>query len=403
MNSSLSFDNPFRPGAGHRPPYLAGRQSEEAEFRRLLSQTTILQNMILTGLRGVGKTVLLEHLKPVALQANWLWVGTDLSEAASISEANLAERLLTDLSVVTQTIAIGVTERTGPGFTARTSAQPVTLTYATLAAAYNSTPGLTADKIKAVFKLVSPYVASAGKRGIIFAYDEAQNLADHRAKDQFPLSLLLEVFQSIQRQDIPFLLLLVGLPTLFPKLVEARTYSERMFRVIFLKQLSKDEAREAIVRPVSDANCPVKFRDDAIELIYTSSGGYPYFIQFMCREAYDAYLQKAAAGSKPTVPVSEIVRKLDNDFFAGRWARVTDRQQQLLYVVAHLESGNEEFTVQEIHETSKKVLHKPFGRSHISQMLTSLITSGLVYKDRHGKYLFAVPLMGDFIKRVMST
>src|SRR5215475_9699526 len=116
MNSEPSFVNPFRPGAGHRPPYLAGRQLEEAEFRRLLSQSTIMQNMILTGLRGVGKTVLLEHLKPVALQENWLWVGTDLSEAASISEANLAERLLTDLSVVTQAIAIGVAKRTGPGF-----------------------------------------------------------------------------------------------------------------------------------------------------------------------------------------------------------------------------------------------------------------------------------------------
>ena len=68
MNSEPSFVNPFRPGAGHRPPYLAGRQLEEAEFRRLLQQTTIMQNMILTGLRGVGKTVLLEHLKPVALQ-----------------------------------------------------------------------------------------------------------------------------------------------------------------------------------------------------------------------------------------------------------------------------------------------------------------------------------------------
>lgn len=402
MNTTLSFVNPFRPGAGHRPPYLAGRQLEEAEFRRLLAQTTIMQNMILTGLRGVGKTVLLEHLKPIALQENWLWVGTDLSEAASISEANLAERLLTDLSVVTQAIAIGVNTRTAPGFTARSSIEPITLGYSTLASTFNKTPGLTADKLKAVFNLVAPYVTAASKRGIVFAYDEAQNLADHRVKDQFPLSLLLEVFQSIQRQDIPFFLLLVGLPTLFPKLVEARTYSERMFRVIFLKQLSENEAREAIVRPVSDANCPVKFRDDAINLIYSYSGGYPYFIQFMCREAYDAYIQKAAAGIKPTVPVSEIVRKLDNDFFAGRWARVTDRQQQLLYVISHLESSNEEFTVQEIHEASKKFLNKPFGRSHISQMLTSLITSGLVYKDRHGKYLFAVPLMADFIKRAMA-
>jgi len=95
------FDNPFRPGAGHMPPYLAGRKEEENEFRKLLKQKTILQNLILTGLRGVGKTVLLETFKPIAIQEGWLWVGTDLSESASVSEESLATRILTDLAVVT--------------------------------------------------------------------------------------------------------------------------------------------------------------------------------------------------------------------------------------------------------------------------------------------------------------
>ena len=98
---------------------------------------------------------------------------------------------------------------------------------------------------------------------------------------------------------------------------------------------------------------------------------------------------------------TEIIRKLDTDFFAGRWAKVTDRQQELLYVIASLET-RDEFTVQEIVARAQEVLEKPFGRSHINQMLTALITAGLVYRDRHGKYLFAVPLMADFIKRTMS-
>ena len=102
MNTSNAlFKNPFRPGAGHMPPYLAGREAEEKEFRRLLAQDTILENLILTGLRGVGKTVLLEKFKPIAIQDGWLWVGTDLSETISVSETNLAIRILTDLSVVT--------------------------------------------------------------------------------------------------------------------------------------------------------------------------------------------------------------------------------------------------------------------------------------------------------------
>src|SRR6266567_537172 len=104
--TTRKFENPFRPGAGHMPPYLAGRQKESQEFEKLLEQTTILSNLILTGLRGVGKSVLLESLKPDAVKADWLWVGTDLSESTSISEENVATRLLTDLAVITSAITI---------------------------------------------------------------------------------------------------------------------------------------------------------------------------------------------------------------------------------------------------------------------------------------------------------
>jgi hypothetical protein len=98
------FTNPFRPGAGHMPPYLAGRENEIQEFNNLLSQDTVLKNLVLTGLRGLGKTVLLETFKPMAISEGWLWAGTDLSESTSISEENMALRLLTDLAVATSSI-----------------------------------------------------------------------------------------------------------------------------------------------------------------------------------------------------------------------------------------------------------------------------------------------------------
>ena len=108
-------------------------------------------------------------------------------------------------------------------------------------------------------------------RGIIFAYDEAQNLADQSAKDQFPLSLLLDCFQSLQRKGLPLMLVLTGLPTLFPKLVEARTFSERMFRVVFLQSLNESESEEAIREPVEDAECPVRLSDDSVNTIINMS------------------------------------------------------------------------------------------------------------------------------------
>src|SRR5215208_7060857 len=282
-----TFENPFRPGAGHMPPHLAGREQERMEFERLLDQTTILENTILTGLRGVGKTVLLDTFKPLAISKGWHWVGTDLSESASITEQALAIRLLTDLSVVSSSLVLE--RKPSTGFA--DSPQDVMLDYATLLQIYATTPGLVADRLKKVLETVAVACRREGIRGIVFAYDEAQNLADAPADGQYPLSLLLDTFQSIQKRDIPFMLVLTGLPTLFPKLVEARTFAERMFRVIVLDKLDRNDSSEAILRPIEAANCPVSFGPEGVETICDESGGYPYFIQFMCREVFDAFLQ----------------------------------------------------------------------------------------------------------------
>ena len=395
------FENPFRPGAGHKPPYLAGRRYEQSEFEKLLQQTVIMDNLVLTGLRGVGKTVLADELKPIALREKWLWAGTDLSESASITEENLARRIITDLSVVTSGIIISEIDNS-VGFTGNDKAF-VTLGYNFLCNIYDQTPGLTEDKLKAVFQYVAPYVKKIGAKGIIFSYDEAQNLTDHSDKDQFPLSILLDVFQSIQKQGIPFMLVLVGLPTLFPKLVESRTYTERMFRVLVLDKLSKEDSIEAIEKPVTDSRCPLKFTPASVERIYEQSSGYPYFIQFICREVYDSLLQRIGDNKDNlSIPIEEITRKLDTDFFAGRWARVTDRQQDLLHVIASLDHPDQEFTIQEIVLKSKEISNRPFSNSHVNQMLNSLISAGLIYRDRHGKYLFAVPMMGQFILRTKN-
>src|SRR5665213_2181009 len=88
--------NPFRPGAGQQPIYLAGRTKEQDTFRQMLQQNPVSQNVIVTGLRGVGKTVLLESLKPIAQADKWLWTGNDLSESVSLTEENVARRLVVD-------------------------------------------------------------------------------------------------------------------------------------------------------------------------------------------------------------------------------------------------------------------------------------------------------------------
>jgi hypothetical protein len=395
------FKNPYRPGAGHMPPYLAGREPEYEEFDRLLGQDEILENLVLTGLRGVGKTVLLETFKPRAAQKGWLWATADLSESASISETALAERLLADLALIASSATVAdPSPRSEVGFAPSSAPREVPLSHEVLAGIYKRTPGLTADKIKATLEFTWEQLRKQqGPQRVIFAYDEAQNLSDHASKDQFPLSVLLDVFQSIQKKGIPFMLILAGLPTLFPKLVDARTYSERMFRVMTLAKLSDEESREAILRPIEVAGCPVTLTPESVEIIVHESAGYPYFIQFICREVYDIFIRQHADEEKKLVPTEAIQHKLDADFFAGRWARITDRQRELLWVVAQLDHPDQEFTILELTEKAKALLPKAFSPSHANQMLASLAERGMIYKNRQGKYSFAVPLLGRFIVR----
>jgi len=397
------FRNPYTPGAGHPPPYLAGRQPERAEFEKLLAQDTILENLVLTGLRGLGKTVLLEVFKPMAISQGWLWAGSDLSESASVSESHMAIRLMTDLSIAATGVAIEVpSQRVGFRATQQ-DFDVVALSYETLEQVYNDTPGLTADRLRAVLEYAWDLLKAHEKNHVIFAYDEAQNLADHSARHEFPLSTLLDVFQSIQRKGIPFMLVLTGLPTLFPKLVEARTFAERMFRVVTLDRLTASDSREAITRPVSDTECPVSFSEESVDVIVERTAGYPYFIQFVCREVYDIFLQQIATDGKlQKIPFDTIQRKLDADFFSGRWAKVTDRQRELLYVIARLPDADVEFTIHDVVDLSKKLLGKGFSSSHVNQMLGTLSDQGLVYKNRFGKYSFAVPLLGSFILRTFQ-
>ena len=166
---------------------------------RLLDQEVVLENLVLTGLRGVGKTVLLETFKPIAQSAGWLWVGTDLSESSTITETALAIRLITDLSVVSSSFAHHVVRERilfNPEVT-----ESIKLDYEALCQHFNETPGLVSDKLKSVLDLVWQSVPShRTPKGIIFAYDEAQNLADHATKEQYPLSLTWRFSNPFRRE-----------------------------------------------------------------------------------------------------------------------------------------------------------------------------------------------------------
>ena len=307
-------------------------------------------------------------------------------------------RLITDLAVITSATLGRVIKSDAVGFSKNVEVKSATIDFSSLQGLYQATPGLVVDKLKAVLLFVWNSLQHHVK-GIVFAYDEAQVLADNAKTGEYPLSMLLELFQSLQKQGARYLLVLTGLPTLFPKLVDARTYAERMFHVMFLSQLSPEESAEAITKPTQSEASPLEFEDNEVAVIVTLSGGYPYFIQFICKEYFDVCLTKLDADEHPSVPVHAIEAKLDNDFFVGRWDKATDRERDLLFAIAKLDNCDDEFSVAEIVKKSQDVNDKPFSSSQTNQMLARLAEKGLVFKNRHGKYSFAVPLLSRFIRR----
>ncbi len=195
------------------------------------------------------------------------------------------------------------------------------------------------------------------------------------------------------------MLVLTGLPTLFPKLTETRTYTERMFDVALLDRLDNTACRDAIVKPIDDADCPLKFTEQAIEMIVEMSGGYPFFVQFICREVFEAWIGRLKNNETVTVPRAEILRKLDQRFFSARWDNASDRQREFMQVVALLPNSNGEFKVQDVVDQSKESLKKPFNTSNAGMMLKTLIENDFIFRNRRGKYSFAVPLLDQFIMR----
>lgn len=392
------FMNPFRPGAGHMPPYFAGRASETRDFEKLLSQTVVTDNLVITGLRGIGKTALLESFKPIANSQGWLWAGTDCSESVSVDENTMALRIITDIAILTSGIKVNERISQKIGFSSTQSLSSDYMDFNYLVNLYETIPGLPSDKLKSLLLNVWQHLSQhKGVSGMILAYDEVQTLSDQPDKQQYPLSLLLDVIQSLQKRGVCCLLVLTGLPQLLTRLIQARTYSERLFRVLSLDRLTDNESRDAITRPLSDTRCHVKFDSDSVDLIVAQSGGYPYFIQFLCREAYDAFQQQAASESRLSFPLEAITRRLDNDFFAGRWSRASEREKELLSIVAA--NDLETFSLKQLVELSTSSEFKSMGNSQANQLLKKLIEHGLVYKTRRGEYSFAVPLLGSYIRR----
>ncbi len=407
MTRKKLIENPYRPGAGHSPPILAGREKERDHFRKLLRQEFTTENILITGLRGFGKTVLLNQMKQTAEAEDWLWVGNDLSESSALSEERLAIRILTDLS---QSLAVVLAKAAGrsPNPSASQDLEAIdeleSNTFASLKAKYERTPGLPSDKLKTVLGRIGSLLGEAKLRGIILAYDEAQCLSDHAQQNEFPMSMLVETVGALQKRDgiTPCLLVLSGLPQVFDALTASRTYTERMFHVMRLDRLSRSETEAALHTPLEDLMPPLYCPKELLNKVASMTGGYPYLIQFFGKELVAALLNNGGVINEHDFPSPDVLDRLDAGLFAARWNKTTDKQRSFLRLVANRDTPvSPDFSAAEILASDR--VGAQFDNAQANQMLLALCERGLIYRTRHGRYAFTVPMSETMILRRMKT
>ena len=379
--------NPFRPGNGVAPPYLAGRDPLLNAFESFISQAPLHPNWTVTGLRGTGKTVLLAEFAARAERAGWVTLQRELGDrhrddrwfAEAIDEdCDALARRVSMLANVSQAIAVGVRQL-----------RPRRLTVGEVGyePAYEDRPVNPADRMRESLTGLNDTLVEVDRPGALLLYDEAHLLVDDRSRERFPLSGLLAALGTIQR-DVPRVrVVLSGLPTLSLNLKRARTYAERMFRHTVVGNLERDDAWSALGIPLTGSG-----RSFALSLmgeIVEPTGGYPYFLQF-----FGAYICRSVAATDVTTVdfrrvEPTLLHELDLAFFDDRFEAATPTEQRVMEAMAR-QAGRVR-----VGELRRDL---PDFAGH-DVLLRRLIDRGLVYRAARGTYAFALPLFRDYLRR----
>lgn len=381
-------DNPYTPGAGRKPRTLAGRDPDVEQFQTLverLNSGSYERSLIYTGLRGVGKTVLLMELDVLASEGGW--ATTDVQEVGSpadfrVTFARMAVRLLTNMSArhrARERIqrALAVTKAfslAGPGAVElRIDGETAT----GIADSGNSEHDLT-DLLEVLGE-----VAAANNMGALFLIDEMQNF------DGGSLAAICFAFQAVSRQSLPVSLVGAGLPDLRVRLLTAKPYADRLFSYRELGRLSPIDARSALVVPA--AVFGVDFDARVVEQVIAEAAGYPYFLQEYGLELWN-YAEESPITDSDLRAIRGVVRDtLASSFFGTRFTLATDAEQEVLSAMASLGTGP--YRIGEVATA--------FGAKDqraISSYRESLIEKDLIWSPRRGLVEFTVPLFDDYLR-----
>jgi hypothetical protein len=389
-----AVNNPYSPGAGLRPPELAGRDEEIASFEVLCERASVgraNQSIVLTGLRGVGKTVLLNDLAGRARRRGWIVAQVEAraeSETApSPFRRKVARSLNQSLREVTGSWGVGDRLRAALGTFKSFSLKTDPSGSVSLGIEVDPSRGradsgtLEVDLTELAFDLAAS--ATDLGVGVLVVVDEMQDL------DFDELSAICATCHETGQRTAPFYVVGAGLPSLPGILAEARSYAERLFHYSRVGPLDPQAASVALLRPAEDAGA--EWSDAASDLILTTSSGYPYFLQEFGKATWDYAPGPHIELADAEVGVTVGGETLDAGFFRSRWIRATPAERE--YLTAMADDGEGPSASGEIARRLGKKLQS------VGPTRANLIHKGLVYAPEHGQIAFTVPGMSAFIHR----
>lgn len=387
-----SIRNPFAPGAGTPPPELAGRDELREALRVAIARARIgrpAKSAMLVGLRGVGKTVLLDRVRADAEAAGIHTIRIEAPEGRSLP-ALLAPQLrqallrLSHLQAAKDIAIRGL--RALAGFAGKLK---ITYNDIEVGLDYESEPGL-ADNgdlehdLQALFEQVG-LAAKAADTALVIFIDELQYV------DEDQMAALITAMHRTEQRQLPIVLVGAGLPQLRGRMGNAKSYAERLFNFPEIGPLPATAARQAIVKPLTDEGAAID--DDAMNQLINVTEGYAYFLQQWGYYTWETAISSPLTLKDVNQATAIVVAALDESFFRVRFDRLTPKEKRYLRAMAELGRGP--------HRSGDIATCYPAKVTSLAPTRSSLIAKGMIWSPNHGDTAFTVPMFDQFMKRIM--
>ncbi len=382
--------NPFSPGAGTQPPELAGREKVIENATIALERVRAgrhARSQMLLGLRGVGKTVLLNRIAQLAGERGFLTVALEAPEDKVLAELLVPplRSQLVRLSRVEQAKevarrALGVLRAFASAFKVKVG----DIEFGVEATRGTADSGSLEHDLPEMLLTVAT-AAKTAHSGLAILVDEVQYLSTA------DLGALIVSLHKGDQAGLPLTLFGAGLPQIAALAGEAKSYAERLFEFPEVGKLSAEAAASAIRAPVRREGAEIT--DDALEIIIEQTEGYPYFLQEWGSQAWNAAAQSPITGLDAKRATTGALRQLDGGFFRVRLDRLTPRERDYVRAMAELGAGP--------HRSGEIARLLGIDVTTAGPLRSNLIGKGMIYSQQHGETAFTVPMFDGFMKRSM--